>query len=68
MVMTPRLWVGGGGGALEGQRLGAFSLEPSISLGLPLTERVTGSLSFGYLTMLGVENVNGLVIAFRADM
>ena len=68
VVLASRLWAGGGGGALDGQRLMALSVEPSVSIGFPVSERVTGSLSFGYLTMLGVENVNGLVIAFRADM
>lgn len=68
LLVTSRLWLGGGGGSLEDQRLAAFSLEPSVSIGLPIAERVRGSLSFGTLTMLGVENLNGLVIAFRAEM
>ncbi|MOA67171.1 hypothetical protein D3C78_1942300 [compost metagenome] len=53
---------------LEGQRLVALSFEPSVSVGIPVSEQVTGSLTFGYLQMLGIENLHGLVIGFRADM
>lgn len=66
--LASRLWAGGGGGRLEGQRLGALALEPSVSLGFPVSEHVMGSFSLGYLHMLGIENLNGLVIAFRADL
>lgn len=66
--LATRVWAGGGGGTLEGQRLGAFSVEPSVSIGLPLSDNVTGSFSLGYLSMLGIENLSGLVISFRADM
>jgi hypothetical protein len=66
--LAPRLWVGGGGGVLEGQRIGALSLEPSLSIGGKLSETVTGSFSLGYLHMIGVQDLRGLVIAFRADL
>lgn len=66
--VSARLWAGGGGGRLNGLPVGAFALEPSVAIGLPVSDRVVGSLSLGYLTMLGVQNVNGLVIAFRADL
>lgn len=68
MHVASRLWVGGGGGLLEGQRLIALSFEPSVSLGFPVSEQVTGSVTVGYLQMLGIENLHGLVIGFRADM
>lgn len=66
--LAARLWVGGGGGVLDGQTIIAPSLEPSLAIGLPLSDSVTGSFTLGTLRMLGVENLHGLVIGFRADM
>ena len=68
LQLSARLWAGGGGGRLEGQPLAAVSVEPSVAIGVPVSDRVTGSFSLGYLSMLGVENLGGLVIAFRADL
>lgn len=60
-----RLLVGGGGGAVEGNGMGSFALEPSLGVGVALPNASKLSLTAGYLYMPSASDLSGATVGLR---